>query len=78
MSPNPISLAIAAVLGGLGFVAIALSRALAPGAVPIALAVLVLVSLKLARQWEQAVVLRAGKISRRERPRLVLDRPDPR
>jgi len=40
MSPNPISLAIAAVLGGLGFVSIALGRALAPGAVLIALAVL--------------------------------------
>lgn len=61
MSPNPISLAIAVVLGGLAFIAIALGRAIAPGAVLIALAVVVLVSLKMARQWEQAVVLRAGK-----------------
>jgi regulator of protease activity HflC (stomatin/prohibitin superfamily) len=46
MSPNPISLAIAVVVGGLGVLAIA---------------VLVLASLKMAQQWEQAVVLRAGK-----------------
>jgi regulator of protease activity HflC (stomatin/prohibitin superfamily) len=61
MSPNPISLAIATVFGGLGFIAIALGRAIAPGVILIALAVVVLVALKMARQWEQAVVLRAGK-----------------
>ena len=61
MSPNPISLAIAVVLGGLAFVSIAVGHAIALGAVLIALAVAVLVSLKMAQQWEQAVVLRAGK-----------------
>jgi regulator of protease activity HflC (stomatin/prohibitin superfamily) len=61
MSPNPISLAIAVVLGGLAFISIAVGHAIAPGAVLIALAVAVLVSLKMAQQWEQAVVLRAGK-----------------
>jgi regulator of protease activity HflC (stomatin/prohibitin superfamily) len=61
MSPNPISLAIAIVLAGFGALAIALGRMLVPGAVLIALAVVVLASLKMARQWEQAVVLRAGK-----------------
>src|SRR5215831_13063456 len=58
MSPNPISLAIAI---GLGFIAIAFGHAIAPGAILIVLAVAALVSLKMARQWERAVVLRAGK-----------------
>jgi regulator of protease activity HflC (stomatin/prohibitin superfamily) len=61
MSPNPISLAIAVVLGGLGVLAIALGRLVLPGALLIALAVVVLATLKMAQQWEQAVVLRAGK-----------------
>src|SRR5215471_16171831 len=61
MSPNPISSAIAAVLAGLGALAILSARLLVPGAVLIALAVIVLVALKMAQQWQQAVVLRAGK-----------------
>jgi regulator of protease activity HflC (stomatin/prohibitin superfamily) len=61
MSPNPISSAIAAVLAGLGALAILSARLLVPGAVLVALAVIVLVSLKMAQQWQQAVVLRAGK-----------------
>src|SRR5215470_15930136 len=61
MSPNPISSAIAAVLAGLGALAILSARFLIPGAVLIALAVIVLVALKMAQQWQQAVVLRAGK-----------------
>jgi regulator of protease activity HflC (stomatin/prohibitin superfamily) len=61
MSPNPISLAIAVVLGGLGVLAIALGRLVLPGALLIALAVVVLATVKMAQQWEQAVVLRAGK-----------------
>src|ERR1700757_1912378 len=60
MSPNPISSAIAAVLVGLAALAV-LSRLLIPGAVLAALAVIVLVALKMAQQWQQAVVLRAGK-----------------
>jgi regulator of protease activity HflC (stomatin/prohibitin superfamily) len=63
MGPNPISLAVAVVLGGLAFVAIAVGRAIAPGAILIVLAVLALASLKMARQWEQAIVLRAGKFT---------------
>ena len=61
MSPNPISLAIVVVLAGLGVLAIALARRVVPGALLIVLALIVLAALKLARQWEQAVVLRAGK-----------------
>jgi regulator of protease activity HflC (stomatin/prohibitin superfamily) len=61
MSPNPISSAIAAVLAGLGALAILSVRLLIPGAVLVALAVIVLVALKMAQQWQQAVVLRAGK-----------------
>ena len=61
MSPNPISLAIVVVLAGLGVLAIALARLVVPGALLIVLALIVLAALKLARQWEQAVVLRAGK-----------------
>ena len=61
MSPNPISLAIVVVLAGLGVLAIGLARLVLPGALLILLAVIVLAALKMARQWEQAVVLRAGK-----------------
>ncbi len=61
MSPNPISLAIVAVLAGLGILLIGLARLVVPGALLIILAVIVLAALKMAQQWEQAVVLRAGK-----------------
>jgi len=61
MSPNPISLAIVVVLAGLGVLAIALAHLVVPGALLIVLALIVLAALKMARQWEQAVVLRAGK-----------------
>jgi regulator of protease activity HflC (stomatin/prohibitin superfamily) len=61
MSPNPISLAILVTLGGIGAALATVGRLVAPGAVLIALAVLVFVALKMARQWEQAVILRAGK-----------------
>ena len=61
MSPNPISLAIVVVLAGLGILLIGLARLAVPGMLLILLAVIVLAALKMARQWEQAVVLRAGK-----------------
>lgn len=61
MSPNPISLAIVALLAGFGILLIALAGLVVPGALLIVLAVIVLAALKMARQWEQAVVLRAGK-----------------
>ena len=61
MSPNPISLAIVAVLAGFGVLLIALAGLIVPGAALIILAIIVLAALKMARQWEQAVVLRAGK-----------------
>jgi regulator of protease activity HflC (stomatin/prohibitin superfamily) len=60
MTPNPIALAAVAVLGGLGALAIAAGRTI-PGAVLIALAVIVFAALKMAQQWEQAIVLRAGR-----------------
>jgi len=61
MSPNPISLAIVVVLAGLGVLLIGLAGLVVPGALLIVLALIVLAALKMARQWEQAVVLRAGK-----------------
>ena len=61
MSPNPISLAIVAILAGFGVLLIAIAGLVVPGALLIILAVIVLAALKMARKWEQAVVLRAGK-----------------
>ena len=61
MSPNPISLAIAALLAGFGLLLIILTDLVVPGGLLIIVAVIVLAALRLARQWEQAVVLRAGK-----------------
>ena len=61
MSANPISLAVVAVLAGFGVLFIALTRLVAPGGLLIVLAVNVLAALKMARQGEQAVVLRAGE-----------------
>jgi regulator of protease activity HflC (stomatin/prohibitin superfamily) len=61
MSFNPISLAVAVVLAGLGILAIGLGRLVVPGVLLIVLAVIVLAALKMAQQWEQAVILRAGK-----------------
>ena len=60
MSPNPITLAIVFVLAGGGALLI-LAGLIVPGAVLIALGVIAFASLKMAQQWEQAVVLRAGK-----------------
>jgi regulator of protease activity HflC (stomatin/prohibitin superfamily) len=60
MSPNPISLAIVIGLAGIGAGAISSGR-IVPGAVLIALAVIVFTSLKMAQQWERAIVLRAGR-----------------
>jgi regulator of protease activity HflC (stomatin/prohibitin superfamily) len=60
MSPNPITLAIVVVLAGLGALAV-LGGWIVPGAVLIAAAMIVFAALKMARQWERAVVLRAGK-----------------
>ena len=60
MTPNPITLAIAVVLVGFGVLAI-LGGLPALGAVLIALAIVVLAALKMARQWERAIVLRAGR-----------------
>ena len=61
MSPNPISLAVVLVLAGLGVLLIGLAGVVVPGALLIVLALIVFAALKMARQWEQAVVLRAGK-----------------
>jgi len=61
MSPNPISLAIVAVLAAFGILLIVLARLVVPGAMLIVLAVIVLAALRMAQQWEEAVVLRAGK-----------------
>jgi regulator of protease activity HflC (stomatin/prohibitin superfamily) len=75
MSPNPISFAIVVVLAGLGALAIAFPHSVVsalalaglvvpemlPGPLLIGLALIVVVALKMANQWERAVVLRAGK-----------------
>jgi regulator of protease activity HflC (stomatin/prohibitin superfamily) len=62
MGPNPISTAIFLVLAGLGAAAIAIFYVI-PGIILIVLAVIVFASLKMARQWEKAVILRAGKFT---------------
>jgi regulator of protease activity HflC (stomatin/prohibitin superfamily) len=49
------------VLAGLGVLAVALADLVVPGSLLIVLALILLAALKMARQWEQAVVLRAGK-----------------
>lgn len=60
MSPNPITLAIVCVLVAVGVLLI-LDKLIAPGAVLIVIGIIVFASLKMAQQWQQAVVLRAGK-----------------
>jgi hypothetical protein len=60
MSPNPISLALVVILAGLGALAI-LAGYVVLGAVLIAAAVIAFTALKMAQQWERAVILRAGK-----------------
>jgi regulator of protease activity HflC (stomatin/prohibitin superfamily) len=62
MSSNPIASAIAVVLVGLGALAIA-GRLILVGFVLIVLAVIVLAALKMAQQWERAIVLRAGRFT---------------
>jgi regulator of protease activity HflC (stomatin/prohibitin superfamily) len=62
MGPNPISTAIFLVLAGIGTAAVATGY-LVPGVILILFAVLVFASLKMARQWEKAVILRAGKFT---------------
>jgi regulator of protease activity HflC (stomatin/prohibitin superfamily) len=61
MRLNPISLAIAAVLAGIGVLLIGVARLFVLGTLLIVLAAIVLAALKMARQWEEAVILRAGK-----------------
>jgi regulator of protease activity HflC (stomatin/prohibitin superfamily) len=67
IGPNPISSAIVLVLLGLGVLAILTGVAsadllmIALGAALIAGAVIVFTALKMARQWERAIVLRAGR-----------------
>lgn len=60
MSPNPITLAITFVFVALGVLLI-LAGSIVPGAVLIVVGLIFFASLKMARQWEQAVILRAGK-----------------
>ena len=50
-----------AILAGFGVLVIVIAGPVVPGALLIILAVIMLAALKMARQWEQAVVLRAGK-----------------
>jgi regulator of protease activity HflC (stomatin/prohibitin superfamily) len=70
MTPNPISLAIVTVLVVVAALLIALARLLVPGAVLLVLAVYALAALRMAQQWEQAVILRAGKFLRVKGPGL--------
>ena len=63
MGGNPISFALFVVLAGLGGLMIVFARLVVPGGVLIIAAILILASLKMAQQWEKAVVLRAGKFT---------------
>jgi regulator of protease activity HflC (stomatin/prohibitin superfamily) len=74
MSPNPISLAIVFVLAGLGVLAI-LAGYIAVGVVLIIFAVTVLTALKMAQQWERAIVLRAGRFLAVKGPGLFVIAP---
>ena len=60
MNPNPISTATAVALAAIGALLVGL-RLNVPGVILVVLAVVVLASVKMARQWERAIVLRAGK-----------------
>ncbi len=60
---NPISLAVFVIFAVAGALAIVVVRALVLGVALIALAVILGYGIKMARQWEKAVVLRVGKLS---------------
>jgi len=62
MSLNPIAVTIAAVLALAGALLLA-AELIVAGVVLVVLAGVVLASLKMAQQWERAVVLRAGKFA---------------
>jgi regulator of protease activity HflC (stomatin/prohibitin superfamily) len=63
MGPNPISFALFVVFAGLGALLVVVGRVLVPGVGLILLGILTLASLKMAQQWEKAIVLRAGKFT---------------
>ena len=63
MGGNPISFALFVVLAGLGGLMIVFARMLVPGVALILFGLFILASLKMAQQWEKAVVLRAGKFT---------------
>jgi regulator of protease activity HflC (stomatin/prohibitin superfamily) len=69
MIANPISLAIVSVLSGLGALAI-LGGLVVLGAIMIVIAIIVLAALKMVRQWERAIILRAGRFHAVEGPGL--------
>jgi regulator of protease activity HflC (stomatin/prohibitin superfamily) len=60
IAANPISLALALVLLGFGALAI-LGGIIALGVALIVIAIIVLTALKMAQQWERAIILRAGR-----------------
>ena len=63
MGGNPISFALFVVLAGLGALMVVFARLLVPGVALILFGLFILASLKMAQQWEKAVVLRAGKFT---------------
>ncbi|HEX6843315.1 MAG TPA: slipin family protein [Stellaceae bacterium] len=63
MGGNPISFALFVVLAGVGGLMIVVARLLVPGIVLIIAAIIILTALKMAQQWEKAIVLRAGKFT---------------
>jgi regulator of protease activity HflC (stomatin/prohibitin superfamily) len=60
IAANPISLTLALVLLGFGALAI-LGGIIALGVALIVIAIIVLTALKMAQQWERAIILRAGR-----------------
>jgi regulator of protease activity HflC (stomatin/prohibitin superfamily) len=62
MGPNSISTAIAVILAVLGALSAAAGFLVAGGAL-IVLAIISLAAIRMARQWERAIVLRAGKFA---------------
>ncbi|HEX9488981.1 MAG TPA: slipin family protein, partial [Stellaceae bacterium] len=63
MGPNPISFALFVVFAGIGALTIVTGGPIGLGAALVLLGILILASVKMAQQWEKAVVLRAGKFT---------------
>lgn len=72
MNPNPISTALFVLFAAAGAASLVLLRVPALAGILFALAIILAYAVKMARQWEKAVVLRAGRLSGVKGPGLFL------